>query len=148
MKIYSVNELIDMWNAEKHIHKDQLSSEASRTPDLHSKYIKIRFLEKSLLDKMSAEHTRLRLRKKEYYSGKFSKEDYEETGWDFVDMKILKNDVGEYVDADVHIQDSLLQLKAQENKVEIVNEILKEINTRSFRIRNIIEFERLMNGLS
>lgn len=147
MKIYSVDEIINMWNGENHIHEDQLSLECSRTPQLHSKYIKILCLEKSLLDKRRKEYEILKQRKKEYYGGKFSQQDYQETGWDLFDLKLLKNEIPDYLESDSDLQNSLIRMNAQEYKVQLVDEIIKQINGRNWLIRNMIEYQKLMNGL-
>jgi len=78
--------------------------------------------------------------------GTLADEDLVEQGWEPNPLKILKADIQMYIDADDHVI-ALLQKKAiQQEKVDTLDQIIRNINTRGFQIKNAIDWARFTNG--
>ena len=62
--------------------------------------------------------------------------------------KVLKGDVDMYIQADQAYADIVNKIEAQKFKVKYIEEIIKQLNQRTFNIKNIIEAERFRHGLN
>lgn len=60
--------------------------------------------------------------------------------------KVLKSDVDMYIQADPKYTEIVNKIEAQKYKVKYVEEIIKQLNQRTFNIKNIIEFEKFKSG--
>ena len=91
-------ELIEnLWDEDSKIDNDELHTESTKVPSLHSKYYKIYNNILVLKKGQENKYKVLRRDKWEYYSGKASPEVYVEKPFDF---KVLKADLDKYLDAD------------------------------------------------
>ena len=80
----------------------------------------------------------------EYYTGKADPAVYQAQPFD---LKILKSDVGIYLDADKDLQEALGQKEAYlETVVSYLEKVLREINNRNWNIRNAIEWKKFIHG--
>ena len=125
------------------IDDTELDLESIRTPQLHNKYLKL-FTKYSLqLKKVKDDYDGLYKFKWEYYTGKSTMEVYQAEPFD---LKVLKVDVGIYLDADTELQ-RLGQKKEYLNvAVVYLERVLREINNRNWNIRNAIEWKKFLHG--
>ena len=125
------------------IDDTELDLESIRTPQLHNKYLKL-FTKYSLqYKKAKDDYDGLYKFKWEYYTGKAEAEVYKTNPFD---LKVLKADVGIYLDADEEMQ-KLGQRQEYLNVVVVYLErILREINNRNWNIRNTIEWKKFLHG--
>ena len=121
----------------------ELDLESIKTPQLHNKYLK-HYTKYSLqLKKAKDDYKILRRHKWEYYTGKSAPDVYLEKPFD---LKILKADVGIYLEADEELQ-LLGQKEAYlETTVNYLEKILREITNRNWTIRNTIEWKKFLHG--
>ena len=91
------------------------------------------------------DYTRMRKIKWEYYTGKFTQEDYELHGWEPFDLK-LKSDVGTYLEADNDLIKLLQRKMVHDETVSVVESIMGEIKQRSWQLRSFIDWERFISG--
>jgi len=143
MKLEDIQKL---WDEDCKIDKTELDNEALKLPYLHSKYWKFLVNEKMILKKKKFDLLTLRKVKNEYYSGKFAKEDYEETGWKQIDLKLLRQDIPNYIDSDEHIIKLSMEISMQEEKCSFIEDILKSIHNRGFLLKTAMDFIRFTNG--
>ena len=99
-----------------------------------------------LLKKMKAEYKKLYKLKTEYYKGELDVTELAQFGWEPQPLKILKQDIPSYLEADDDIIESSLKIGAQEQKVAYLESILKMIGNRGFQIKSIIDWERFRTG--
>jgi hypothetical protein len=78
-----------------------------------------------------------------FYTGKADPEEYQNENFD---LKVLRQDVDKFLDAD----DSIIK---QRQKIEYLKQIckfcedtLKQINNRTFQIKNAIEWKKFTEG--
>ena len=70
----------------------------------------------------------------------------EMAGWEPFQLKLLKADVQEYIDADDNVIESKKLLALQEEKVNYLESIVKSLTTRGYLIKNAIDWKRFTEG--
>ncbi len=125
------------------IDETNLARESLETPKIYGKVLRIRSDESLYLKKLEYELKILFQNKRDYYLGRGTAEDYKNKPFD---LKILKSEVNTYIDADSDIQRLNLKIQLQEEKINYLDSVLKQISNRGFLIKNAIDFQKLMNG--
>ena len=125
------------------IDDTELDTESLKTPILHNKYLQYYNKFNLLLKKSQWEERTLQREKWEYYTGKSDPSVYKEKPFD---LKVLKNDVHIYINADEDIQKIQAKIIYLEAIVNYLEQILRMINNRSFTIKNAIEWRRFTSG--
>jgi len=138
--------IIEAWEKDGPVDTINISNEASQTPKLHNKYFKIYMGEGYILRKMKAEYKKLFKLKTEYYKGELDSTELKQFGWQPQPLKILRQDMPSYLEADDDIIESSLKIGEQSQKVEYLEAIIKQINNRGFQIKSIIDWERFRTG--
>ena len=124
----------------------ELDVESIKIPQLHNKYLNIFHDEKLILLKTEAEYKSMLRVRWEYYSGKMSKDELEEYGWEPFELKILKPDLGIYLDSDELLVKLKNKVSYQKEKIEYLESVLKSLNNRNWIIRNAIEWRKFTSG--
>ena len=137
------DELQEKVDIDLKIDDTELDLESIRTPQLHNKYLKFYTQFCLQLKKVRDDRKSLYRDKWEYYTGKSSPEVYQEKPFD---LKILRADVGIYIDADPEYQEAGQKEEYLKQMVEYTERILKEINNRNWNIRNTIEWKKFLHG--
>jgi hypothetical protein len=140
-----LEEIVELWNEDVKIDRTELDAESIKIPSLHNKYYKIYIQEKIKLKADEQEHKQYYKLKHEYYTGKLSKQDLDENGWEPFQF-VLKNDISIYLEADKELSDRLLKLQVQKEKVQFLEDIIKTLNGRGFLIKNAVDFIRFTSG--
>ena len=144
LKSMNLDMIQDLWEQDSKIDDDNLHSESTKIPSLHSKYYK---LYNNILVLKKSQENKYKILKKEkwqYYTGKASPEVYVEKPFDF---KVLKADLDKYFDADADIIKCTAKIEYQQIMLEYLESILKVISNRTYQIKNAIEWQRFTNGL-
>ena len=125
------------------IDDTELDMESIRTPQLHNKYLK-HYTKYSLqLKKAQDDYKELYRIKWEYYTGKADPSVYQAQPFD---LKILKSDVGIYLDADKDLQEVGQKEAYLAAVVTYLEKVLREINNRNWTIRNTIQWKKFIHG--
>jgi hypothetical protein len=146
--VLKLNEILALWETDSKVDSVELDKESLKIPSLHNKYLKIYSKENLQLKMMNHDFKEMERDKFEYYSGKMSKEDLYDRGWDQFDIKLLKQDIPRYLEADRELIRGLLKIDYQKEKVETVKSIMANINGRSFYINNAITWQKFLNGIN
>ncbi len=142
----NIEEIMDLWDTDTNIDRTELGDESLRIPKLHSKYYNILIREKLLLRKHMEELKRLKLDKYEFYT-QGPDEETKDKGWRLPPKGILlKSDLPMYMDADQDIIDLNLKIGLQQEKVDLLESIIKTIINRNFVIKNAIEWNKFTGG--
>lgn len=142
----NIDEIHELWSKDAKIERDELADESMKIPQLHSKYLKIYSAERLKLKNIDFKYKDLLRLKHEYYIGTISDEDLKERGWQPNPLKIMRSDIQMYIDADQDVVELLQRRAVQQEKVDVIDNILKSINTRGFQIKNAIDWIRFTNG--
>ena len=124
----------------------ELDIESIKLPQLHNKYLNILQDEKLVLRKLISDKNKLFRLKLEYYNGKMDKDTLDELGWEPFQLNILKKDIDIYLNSDAELSLTRDRISYQEVKLEFLEEILKELNNRHWKIRNAIEWRKFTSG--
>ena len=143
-----LEDIMNEWEKDSKLDIIDLHLESLNTPTLHSKYLKIHSDENMRLKGLTYTFKEMERHKFEYYSGKMCQEDLEERGWDQFDHKLLKQDIPRYLDSDPDLNEILIKIDQQKEKVESVKSIITSINGRSFHISNAIKWQQFLNGIN
>jgi len=139
----NLDELYDEVARDLKIDDTELDLESIRTPQIHNKYLN-KFTKESLrFKKLNDDYKILYRVKWEYYTGKAPTEVYAEKPFDF---KILKSDIGIYLDSDPELIEIGQKMAYTKQVVDYLERILREINNRNWNIRNTIEWKKFING--
>jgi len=141
----NINEIEDLWEKDYQIDPDNLHLESIKIPNLHSKYYKI-YNNISLLKKIE-ENKYLEIQKEKwlYYSGKASPEVYKENPFDH---RVIKQDLDKYMSSDQDIIKSATKIDYYNLMLKYLESILKNIENRTFVIKNSIEWSKFTAGYS
>ena len=140
-----IEKIQTLWDEDSKLDVDNLHTESTKIPSLHAKYYKI-YNKILLLKKM--EENKLKILNKEkwqYYTGKANPEVYIDKPFDH---KVLRQDVDKYLESD----DDLIKAKTKIDYFQVMlnylDSILKNINNRTYQIKNAIEWQQFIRGYS
>jgi|TARA_B110000881_G_C18605057_1_gene538933 hypothetical protein len=143
----TLNELQDTWKTDCKIDELNLGSESIKTAELHSKYLNHLTNFKLQLRKFESQMLTLRRVKWRYFRGELSKLELDDLGWEqYLGPQPLKNEMQEYLDSDseiIKINDKLDYVRACLYQCE---SIMKSLNSRTWDIKNAVEFMKFTNG--
>lgn len=134
------------WEKDSKIDPTELGSESIRIPELHNKYFKIFSNERLILRKYEAEMKSLKLEKYEFYTQGPTKES-QEKGW-YMPARgmILKQEMPMYMEGDRELIDMSLKIGYQQEKIELLESIIKSLTNRGFQIKAAIDWHRFTMG--
>jgi hypothetical protein len=140
-----IEEIYVMWKADG-IIGDNVSSEGRRIPELHSKYYKLYVTEALRLKKARSDLKVLTQLKSTYFKGEMDLIELKKYGWEPQNLKLLRSDVPQYVEADPEIIKKTLAVGFLEEMVAYLESIVKQINNRNFVLKTIVDWDRFING--
>jgi len=143
----NLTEIQTLWSKDSEVDRTELGNEATRIPQLHSKYFKLFSTERLKLRQMELLSKQLYVDLWEYYQGNFDYEMCEEKGWEPFQLKILKSDITLYIDRNQDWVNNQLKMAMQKEKVDFLESIIKSLNGRGFNINAAINWEKFKVGI-
>ena len=141
-----LEEIFEEWKKDSQIDRTELGEESLKIPKLHHKYHQVYSSEKLLLRKLEAEYKKLKLEKYEFLTQGPS-EETREKGWDLpAKGLILKADIPMYLEADTDIINLSLKIGYQQEKIELLESIIKSFGNRGYNIKTAVDWARFMMG--
>ena len=130
-----------MWEKDSQIDIIKVHEEAARIPSLHAKYWDVYNSVKLLKEKAQTQEATVRLDRYNYYTGKSDPEVYQAEPFPY---KVRDNEsVRRYMDADEKMQKIVLKIKYYDAMLVYLEDIVKQINNRSYQLKNIIDWQQL-----
>ena len=143
--MFDLDKIQEMWTKDAKIDMDNLHTESTNIPSLHAKYFEIYNNIYLLRKKAEQQRKNVRHERYEYFSGKADPDVYVVNPFP---KKIRdKETMQKYLDADDSLASISLKIDYYDTMLVYVESILKQINNRSFQIKNSIEFMRFSAGL-
>ena len=143
----SLDDLMEMWSKDSVINETEPARELIKTPNLHSKYLRIMTHHSLLVKKLMSEYHELRRMKWEYFCGDLNNpEDLEKYNLEPMVKKVLRADIPMYLESDKQLNAILLKKVLHEEIVEFCKSILKELNNRTWQLKSYIDWERFSRG--
>jgi Recombination, repair and ssDNA binding protein UvsY len=140
-------ELMESWQKDSVIDRTELMNTLYSHPMLHSKYLTHLQTYKVQLRKHVLKYQKGKLLKQRYYNGELTKEELVQHGLSqYLFRKPLKNEMESLLDADTELQLIQEQSLYIESLVQACESILKEINSRTFLYRSIIDYVKFEAG--
>jgi hypothetical protein len=141
-----LEDIFTEWDQDSVLDKNKLDVVSLGIPQMHSKYAKILSHERLLLRKYEADFKQLKLDKHLFYIDGPTQEQVDK-GWELpAKGRILKSDVGPWLEADKDLISLSLKIGMQLEKVETLKSILDIISRTGFQLKNAIDFMKFMNG--
>jgi len=137
-----------MWADDCKINETNLGHESARTPLLHSKYLNFLSSTRLNLRKAESEYLNCRRLKYRYYRGELTQDELIEEGWSqWQGNKPLKNEMDEFLQVDpdlIVLEDKVEYFKTVMYQLE---QIIRSLNSRTWDIKNSIEWTKFTNGM-
>ena len=133
----TLNEIQEMWEDDCKLDELNLGQESTKIPELHAKYLNMLTTFK------------LQLRKnKSNFRGELTQEELNKLGWEqYLGNAPLNNQMNEYLDSDpdvIKMNDKVEYIEACLTQLDY---IMRSINSRSFDIKNAIEWSKFTSGV-
>lgn len=143
-----LSELQDAWALDSKIDETNLGREAVRTAQLHAKYLNWLGSVRLSLRKAESEYYNLRRKKYRYYRGEMTREELAAEEWDqFQGNKPLKNEMDEILSTDADLITQLDKVEYFKTVLNQLEQIIRSINSRTWDVKNAIEWTRFTNGM-
>ena len=141
-----LEELLEMWRKDADIDRTEPGKALLDIPKLHSKYLNILSSHRLMVKQAEFKYNKMKKLKWEYYTGKMDDSTLKHYGWEPFPF-ILKSDITTYLDSDEDLNKYLANKAMHEEIVDVCNAILKELNSRTFQLRDFIAWERFIQGV-
>lgn len=142
-----IDEITEMWNEDSRLDITNIGNHSADTAKVHHKYYQIYLKEGLKLRKSRYDLAKFRKLKIEYYRGELDLEELRALGWNPQPLKILKQDIPTYLEADEDLIQKQMAIDIQEQKIEYLESILRMITNRGFQLKTMLDFEKFRNGV-
>ena len=143
-----LNEIQEMWIADSRIDETNLGGESAKIPKLHAKYLNLLVNAKLTTRKAESEYLRMRRLKWRYYRGEMTQLELDEMNWpQWQGVKPLKNEMDEFIATDTDLITLQDRLEYHRTVLGMLEGILKSIHSRTWDIKNSIEWTKFTNGM-
>lgn len=140
-----MEQLLDMWSVDAKIDETEPGKELAKIPVLHAKYLKILMKHSGQVKSYEFKLAKERNKKTNYYSGRMDQDELAKFGLQPYKL-VLKNEVEDYVEADEEVIKLKMVWSAHKEMVDATDRILKELNSRTYQLRGLIDWERYIMG--
>jgi len=141
----TLENIISHWEKDSVIDTTDPSREILRIPTLHSKYLRFMTEHKLASKRVMGDYVTKKRLRWEYYSGKLSEEQLKELNWEPFQFT-LKSDISIYMDSDDVLSKILLRKSYHDEAASYCEAILKELNNRTWQLREHMTHERFIHG--
>lgn len=144
-----LDQIKSMWKEDAKINEGNIAKEIANVPLLHSKYTGL--LADTRRARKRTENKLLRLQKDKikYYKGEMTKDDLVKYGWNqYQGNKILKSEMGDVLKMDEDLMVIDEEVYDLEVVIQLLESIVKEINSRNYSLRTHVDWTKMMNGLN
>lgn len=140
----NLDEIQEMWQRDSVIDPDNLHDESLKIPQLHAKYYTLYNTITLLREKARETHSKVRLERYNYYTGKAPIEVYEQEPFPY---KVRDKDaIQRHMDADERLNKIDLKIRYYDIMLKFLEEVIRMISNRTYQIKNSIEFMKFVSG--
>ena len=140
----NLDEIQEMWERDSVIDPDNLHDESLKIPQLHAKYYTIYNTITLLRERARETHSRVKLERYNYYTGKAPAEVYVEEPFPY---KVREKDaLQRHMDADEKLSKIEIKIRYYDVMLKFLEEVIKMISNRTYQIKNSIEFLKFTAG--
>ena len=146
MKAMQINEILQMWEKDSVVDRTDPSAEIIRIPVLHSKYVTQLTAHSLAVKSCGIEFSKMKKIKWEYYTGKLDDDTLRQYGWEPFPF-VLKSEINTYFESDDDLNKLVASKMIHDEIVDACQSILKELNNRTYQLRDFISWERFIQGI-
>ena len=140
----NLEKLQELWKEDCQIDTDLYCEESIRIPQLHQRYLEFYNTYSLMKKEKEGELNALKKDKWLYYTGKAPSQIYKEMPFD---LKLTtKEEIWMFIDADEEIRKLRYKIDYMDQVLYFLENVLKQINTRNFQIKNAIEWTKWKEG--
>lgn len=137
--------LQEMWKTDSVLDDDLHDNDSLKIPQLHMKYMEYHNTFSLMKREREIEMKRLIKEKWLYYKGKAPAAVYKEMPFD---LKLTtKEEISMFIEADDDIGKLQFKIDYIEQVLFFLDGILRQINSRTYHIKNAIEWKRFQSGM-
>lgn len=140
-----LEDIMTQWERDSEVDTTEPGKEILRIPLLHNKYNKYLSLHNLAGKRAALEYDKLKRTKWMYFNGKLDQEELDQLGWEPFRFT-LKSDIAVYIDGD----DDLNKLKRKkayhEEAAKFCENIMKELQSRTYQLRAYMDWEKFIQG--
>lgn len=145
----TLEQLQKEWESDSPIDTSNLSAESARIPILHAKYMAFYTQYRQVMRKKENIFLELKRNKERYYRGEMDRAELQKLGWpQYQGVKPIKSELQNMLETDPDMMRASDVVFAFELAVDFLKEVIKQINNRSFAIRDAIDWTKFTNGLN
>jgi hypothetical protein len=144
-----LQEVLESWEKDSLVDKTQPNDTISEIGRLHAKYLRILATHKLNVKHAENEFLDMKRIRSAYYDGALDKSELDKRGWEPYLGKTLKfqGQKESILETDEYLLTILLRKAIYEEIVEVCQFILKELNNRTWSLREFMQWERsIRNG--
>ena len=142
----TLDEIFDNWTVDSQIDRLNLGNASLDVPKLHNKYWRFLSTERMRLKKQESEFAQLMNDKKAWVNGEMTSDQLKQLGWEINLKKMLKSEQEDFLRGDKDVIEARLKMALQQEKIEVLTDIIKSLHNRSFLIGNAIKFAVFQTG--
>ena len=144
----NIEQLQEMWEADAEIDDNYLGEQATTTPKLHAKYVKLLVNVKLKHTKLQSDYNLARKNKFRYFRGEMSRDELTDNGWQqWQGVKPLKNEMDEFLTGDADLNQLEVKIKYLETMIYLLESILGQIKARDWQIKTAVEWKKFLAGM-
>jgi len=142
----NLDEIMSEWKTDSEIDVTELAYESIKIAKLHQKYYEYLIKEKLLFKKNESDLKLLRLEKYEFYTQGHNEETLKK-GWELPSKgMVIKSEIPMYLEGDKDIINLNLKISYQQEKIDLLQSIIKSLNNRGYNIKSAIDWIKFTSG--
>tara|TARA_B000000557_G_C20606888_1_gene372109 strand:+ start:128 stop:556 length:429 start_codon:yes stop_codon:yes gene_type:complete len=141
----NLEQLQDQWKKDSVLDDDLHDNDSLAIPQLHMKYMEFHNTYSLMKKERELELKRLLRDKWLYYKGKAPAAIYKEMPFDY--KLTAKDEISMFIEADQDVQKVQYKLDYIEQVLFFLDGVLRMINSRTYHIKNAIEWKRFQSGM-
>jgi thymidylate synthase len=142
----NIDEIMSEWKTDSEIDVTELADESIKIAKLHQKYYEYLIKEKLLFKKNESDLKLLKLEKYEFYTQGHNEETLKK-GWELPSKgMVIKSEIPMYLEGDKDIINLNLKISYQQEKIDLLQSIIKSLNNRGYNIKSAIDWIKFTSG--
>lgn len=134
------------WATDAQLDFSRPDAELRKIPILHSKYWQFYTQERMRYVSVKQEHDDLRHAKLQWLLGRMDDEERTRRAWPPQGLRIVRPEAETFLAADADLMKLAGKLELQKIKLDLLEDIVKQINNRNYVLRNYIDYIRWSQG--
>ena len=141
-----IEEITTAWANDGKIDQGHLASAAASVPLLHGRYYKMLIEERLLLIKLKSHQENIAMILDGFFAKTLTISELKEYDLEYSDKKVLRADIQKNIAVHPKMIDITLKIAVQSEKVKYLEDIIKQIHSMNYTIKNIIDVRKFEAG--